>query len=492
MPNNIPRAKPQNPSSIAPGAIEIKKCHIKSDVSGKEIDIQPIVIEYNVFESMFVPYITGNMVVVDTLALTSVLPIIGQETISLEFKTPLDNFDKSIKQTFRVLRIKDFLRVNERTVKYVIEFMSMEAAKDLVSYISQAFEGPTSKIAQSVFDQHVKAGEKKLKVEITSDKRRLVIPNMSPSETMKFLAFEAKSSQYPTSNYLFFEGLDDFYFQTMDKFIDDHKKKIKQSQGKTGQSVTHQFNFASSDTQSGETDKQKFPLEWRKIHAFKFNSLHDVKDLLISGGIGGTVYGYNPTSGVYTIKTYDKKGQPIQLVTETSNKELFTQTPWFLNHEHHSKFTFIITNEGEQDANNVDDKINFLAARDVSFARAMYIGMDITVPGNSNLRTGNIIKLAVPEFGATDDIVKENNKFINGLYLVLEVKHSYNKSSGYMTSMKIAKNVYEIDPQSLAISNLLTNPSNPINPTGSTITQSSGAGGKTGVTLSTTPVQGKK
>ncbi len=107
-----------------------------------------------------------------------------------------------------------------------------------------------------------------------------------------------------------------------------------------------------------------------------------------------------------------------------------------------SRTEFRITNAGQQNEYGNDQRTEFWHYNVATKALLDNMTVDVSVPGNSDLRAGDIVYLKFPEFGATDDVIGKENRYISGNFLVLAVQNKYN-ADGYETVMKCTKNAYE-------------------------------------------------
>ena len=57
------------------------------DINGGATDIKNLIVEFNIYESMFQPFVTGNVIINDATNLLNSLPIVGQEELELKFRT---------------------------------------------------------------------------------------------------------------------------------------------------------------------------------------------------------------------------------------------------------------------------------------------------------------------------------------------------------------------------------------------------------------------
>src|SRR5687768_9304530 len=133
---------------------------------------QPVVNQVagiQIFEDIFSPFITGTIIFYDSLDLTSLFPFTGEETVKIKLRTPsFEGKNMVINQRFYIYKLSDRETINESSVVYKLNFISMEAIYDLNKKISQGFEGRCSDLVSNlVTKSYGLQTDKKLNVEET-------------------------------------------------------------------------------------------------------------------------------------------------------------------------------------------------------------------------------------------------------------------------------------------------------------------------------------
>ena len=105
---------------------------------------------------------------------------------------------------------------------------------------------------------------------------------------------------------------------------------------------------------------------------------------------------------------------------------------------------FLITNkfQTEQFETFPRKRQDFLPGAIAAIEQTQQIKCTILVPGDSDRKPGDMIKLDMPEHGATDDIIDKVNRFFKGLWLVTDVRHVINRTDAYRTAITIIKNSF--------------------------------------------------
>ena len=132
------------------GDINVNKIVITSS-NGKSLDVTNQMRGMQVFEDMFSPFITGNIVLDDSLDLINFFPFVGEEYLDLDLGTPSFQEDsRKITGKFYIYKMTDRFKHKEKAVVYTLHFISIEAVLDINRRFSKAFEGSPAEDRKSV------------------------------------------------------------------------------------------------------------------------------------------------------------------------------------------------------------------------------------------------------------------------------------------------------------------------------------------------------
>jgi hypothetical protein len=501
-------------AKLAAGSIQLKSVLFESELSKKKLELKTVVYELNVYESLNKAFVTADLVISDALSLTSVMPIYGNETITIEFKTPDPAVVKSVKMKFRVVRIQEYQATNLRTSQYIIFLTSQEYFADLGTKISKAFVNMTiSDMVKNIGTYYLRIDKSKFfETRATETPRTIVIPNMTPTKAIQFLCREAKSPSFNTSNYIFFENCDGFHFRPLDELIlapyPSEKNPLRPNiidpdgNPETGGSDSQHNGDPSTNPASivldayyatdkdfkkegadsgawrGGTISNK-PFEMQKMNTFSFLTLFNNDHTLGNGGFENHYMYLNPAYSLFEDRTYDyfKNFTDMQHTSSREQGRLLTEDNPVIAKTGDAFQIFAMTNKGEADTAFLDQKTDFLHLKYGSLGLLENTVVNVDIPGDSERRAGDIVRLQFPEYGATDDIRGKINTFVSGDYLVVAVRHLYNSATGYKCIMQCVKNCYEKSLEGLRKANL---PSTNTNPSGGTIPPQTGGNGTIG------------
>ena len=151
------------------------------------IDITNMVNYVEVFESMFSPFLTVNVNILDNIGLLEKTPLIGEEFVELDIRGP-DNELGLISAFFYIFKLTDRKEVSDRGVVYTLSCISPTAIKDMNLKISKAYTGQPSDLVKSPLKEEALEVEKDIYCEDTKDKVQYISNYWSPLENIKYLS----------------------------------------------------------------------------------------------------------------------------------------------------------------------------------------------------------------------------------------------------------------------------------------------------------------
>ncbi len=198
------------------GDVQIDKVEIVS-TNGFGQNITNQVSSIQIFEDLFSPFITGNIIVDDTLDLMNLFPFIGEEFLNLKVKTPSFDAVKDVKKKiindkFYIYKATERELLGDKRMVYRLHFISVEAIIDLNKRISSAYEGKCSDIVSRLVQSSAGLESKKtLTIEDTPNGTKFVSNYWSPIKCINYVADQAFNINNSPS-YLFFENREGYNF----------------------------------------------------------------------------------------------------------------------------------------------------------------------------------------------------------------------------------------------------------------------------------------
>lgn len=461
-----------------PGDVEIGSAVIYNFNKSEHWDLRHIALEFSLYESLSGDHIRADIIIADSLALTTRMPIVGEEVIQLKFRTPnatdvVDN--KWIEVTMVVVRMDRLQPTNIRTGHYKLTAISQVGMANLPQMIAKSF-GPAkiSDMVRQISQQYLGVSGQKLIVEPTQGLHKFAIPYKSPLQALHFLAREAQVESGKVSDYVVYEDRDRLNFRTVQSMLVQPpaityyvtEQSIPTLPGSTGTATG--VIPAVAGTGAGQVDSKypnANPKEWRFVSNLTFNQNFDVEKAIASGMYDNTVWCVDPIMQKFIPVNldsqrshflYDKHFGLFKQAYERQANKLHSTTAPMTRFSGLSHVRFLVTNKFQDERKlkiTHRQRQNFLPLSVSSMEQVEFIVAELTIPGDSNRKVGDIIHFDLHEFGATDDIIGEINKYISGGYLVVSIRNKVTFNGYYSTHLECIKTCYEHQIERAPVSN---------------------------------------
>ena len=410
------------------------------------LNIKGLVVEFNVYEDIFSPVLKADFLIKDSVGLTERFPIVGDERVLLSFKTAGER--KTVDLVFDVYKITQRTVLEERSHGYVLHCTSREGIKNLISSEDSAYVNqPISDIVTKVYDNHIRsAGNKSLEVESTNGSHSFVSPRITPFEFISLLASEAQSLNYPvTSSYIFYEDLDQFNFRTISSLLDGE--------------VAERFYLADPSDEKLRDGKNEIK-PYQSIIGVTFENGFDTLGGLNNGLYKNDVIAIDTILKKFTSTNFDYI-RDFSRLTHTNNHPIISDIGTIgsggvgkherflssrLTTQDYSKESYLnekITQGNDPHLSSPRRRQNFLNNSVSEMQMFGQYTMNVSVPGNSLLRSGNLVNVHVPQ---NSDVNEDIQKYLilfgqeNPTFLVSAIKHNYKSTTGaYTTTMSVMK-----------------------------------------------------
>ena len=113
------------------------------------IDITGNITEISLYETIYTPFIYGELILVDNSAMLSTFPFIGQERVLIIWQRA----DKVINKFFRVTDVFNVNQVNESTGGYGLSITSDKQVRNAFSLFSKSYKGNSAEIIEKIYKE---------------------------------------------------------------------------------------------------------------------------------------------------------------------------------------------------------------------------------------------------------------------------------------------------------------------------------------------------
>ena len=293
------------------GDYDLQYVHIRNhrgeglqDTDGE--NISDMVVELNIYESLYNHAITGSLVIADTRNLIGNLPIQGTERLSFRLATKLDSyshedsidFTEATGNPMHVYKLTNKEQPNDTTQTYTLHFCSREFLRNMRTKVSKSYTGRMDEAVNSIFkDSEYLDSKKKLFFQKTRNQDKVVIPNMTPIDAIKMLGKRSLPSNLNDSGgagYLFYETTKGFHFRSFESLcVTKNGEQVKAKQKFRYIYVpVDRFGHEVLDDKGKKLDR--IMEGFQSVEDYKFlNNFHDVAVNTMLGTYGHTVITHN-------------------------------------------------------------------------------------------------------------------------------------------------------------------------------------------------------
>ena len=436
--------------------------------TGKSIEMKEMVIEMNIYESIYKNAVTGTLVILDTTNLIQNLPIQGTERLVFKLSTPgtLNNSNLTIDATettgnpFHIYKISDRQELKEGVESYLIHFCSREYFRNMRTKVSKAYNGElSSSVVQIYTDEQKLDGKKQLKIEPTRNSDKIVMPNIRPFDAINMLATKALSKNGKSAGYLFYETTKAFYFRsiesmlaTLSVFPRDEEIEVNYSPKNVGdgggvRTASNEYNLYNVDN-------------------YSFDQHFDTATNTMAGTYGSNVILHNLYDKSYNITSFnfhdsfheeyhaDKVGDrgsqlnypvsrtpiSLELTDDGSRQKAISDYPdssvslmpttRYLHGENTGMFGTSLDSEGYTEARKIS-RTNQTNNTNI---------LRIELPGHSYLEAGDVIKFNLPSQEPRKGIERGTmlDEYYSGRYIIAKLRHQVAKE-GYSMILECIK-----------------------------------------------------
>lgn len=457
-----------NKNDFNPSAGDILSAVVSNYSGSKSEDMFGRILGFDIRQSMTQMGYSGSITVLDTIGFIDDFPLRSEETMELKIKSFDTNTEFNIK--VHVYKIDNFV-VSEsgNGLLYTIHFVSDISFKASTRRITKAYQSSISGIAKEVFETYfsklggadylsdggrvneyatakypiVGQTNRSLFVQPTCNINKCIIPNMTPTDAMRYLQTQAYQPETPSNSFKFFETLDNFYFATDEYFI-------KTAQAKD---LIDLFYAPSSNADGRDPSDQINRIEELNVISKGIDTAND----MFSGSYKNRVteIDFLRRKVVHNIFDYSKDAKYIDMSGNPRNLEDNPHTEAFRN----DMFTdenakdFLVYRDFQQPGDipgslHTDRHISQIVSNRISYQEHLNATkVQCQLKGRLDIAPGNIVNLEVQNMDGINLLSK--HRTLSGRYLVVTVVHSRSKESNTLnTALELSKfdwSIGEID-----------------------------------------------
>lgn len=392
------------------GVYNSKDYEIKSleliNSSGQTIDLRNIFVEMQIFQDIYSSVMNGNILIQDGNDTFSAFFLCGNEYIKISIDKP--GLNRPLERMFRVYKTTDRKPSTDSGQMYILHFCSDEMISSETLSISKAYK--STKIKQLVADILLNElgvdPQRIANLEDTSGSFDFIIPGYRPFEAIQWVT--SRGYDQKKFCYFFFENKNGFNLTSLQTLIKQKPYKKLKYELKNADGADPAQNKDSIDSFSIINDFDMIT----SISNGSFSSR------LLSIDIFTQKFEYID----YSILTAESQGnllnkyKPINSFKNSKNETLFNAPYAFFR-------TYLSINDTASEKSN-DIKF-WMQPRAMHMTLLNHFKIQIVIPGDIELKAGDIIDYEFPLFESAESGGKKMDKRRTGKYLVASVNHKF-------------------------------------------------------------------
>jgi len=379
------------------------------------INLIPLLIECNIYESIEDMTMSGSVSIIDASAMDDIFPLDGNERISIRFHTA-GNESNPIEYEALIYKISPKHRVTEHSNGFTIYFSSEASILSTRSFVHSGFSDTTDRIVDNIYRQYLTRDIRK-PLETTSARGicNHTFGAITPLEAISVLERYASSTQGDAA-YVFFENNRSFVFKPLQELYQ--------------QEPVASYKYGLSGVYENVDKKNEEAFE--RIQGIKVKDENSFSDKMMDG-------------------LYGSKHCVFDLVTKTflgDSSVLYNKDEWFDENRSLGKYPSRKKQESREDiiklsyGSGPDDLILQQDRIESKMKRAeldLFIA-EIMVFGDSKIKCGDVIEGFIPNLNMDQKNII--NPF-SGKFLITSICHNLVPSK-YTQTFQIQKDAYEV------------------------------------------------
>jgi hypothetical protein len=412
-----------NPENLGfAGDVRVNQITLISANGGVQ-DITLQVMQIEIFEDIFAPFLTGSLIVKDSQEIAHLLPLIGEEYISIHIHTPSMEEMLDFKLQCLIYKLDNKVKTAEREIAYKLYFISKEAVVDINTKVSRGFKGLIHQIVEEIFKE-ILFVEKDYIIEEAQNNIRFISNYWKPTKCLEWCADHAVNLQGSPS-FLFWETGDGFQFRTL--------LSLYQNAPLYQRFVWDNYSGEIFETGGSTMDIGK---NYQRIQELYYPTTFDYFKRLRSGLYGSQIIYYDLFAHQYVhtayVPTWNEKEGLNPNPVWTSNVTFNTKA--LILHEHQYRSVF----NGYDDVSNTKFKQQRLSL----LAQAEDYKINITVLGRCDYHAGQKVYVEIPQNKQIKKETQEKNDLLaSGNYIIGAICHTITHVK-HTCTMELIKDSY--------------------------------------------------
>ena len=406
--------------------------------NGQSFDITKIFDELNLFDNLFTPCVSGNILISEAINISEKLKFDGNEKIKIK----IDKGDTKInslryEKEFVVYKLTNKKNINQTSQSYVLHFVSEEFVLSEQKKVFQTFKGLYSNFVEKILQDYLKVKKSSPSngkagiglIYPTTYVQDVIIPSISPFDAINWISKRSISSNTDTPDYVFWETQQLGYSFVPISYLMRLPSRFE-------------LNFKPKNIDNNMGD------EFLGVRDLKILSQFSLIDTIRDGSYAGKFIGFDTLTRTFTITKVENvfdtgvkssSGQKSNL-TDALTKENVKYNQMYDSRIVAYPFatprrtTKVVETDNPALKNFIDNTEGYVFQRKAIFSNLMQRRLQLALPGNFALYSGTVIDLKVPKYAIKEEGGKEYDASLSGKYIITGTRHmiKYDKHETFL------------------------------------------------------------
>jgi hypothetical protein len=382
------------------------------------IDITSIYDEINIYDSMFLPVMSGTILIRDSVGLSGKLLFDGSESILMDISKDGDSDIARFKKAFRIYKQSNRKNDNQTSESSILHFVSDELMFSDQQRVNQSYETTYSGVAEKILQNYLKVPPSNLGgiYEPTTGLRSVVIPNLRPFDAIEWCAKRAVDKQN-SPNYVFFQNLVGYNFVSLSTLLTqqeilDIRFEIKNQTGKNSIDEISSARSLEVVAQNDSIEKTRSGVNAGKFIGFDpMTRSFATKNISYGDHYSAMKHG-NDNPNFSSIQNRD--GQLNDAAFDSKKVVSLFGTA--------RQYSEYIKKNDPTSISKVENQENYIFQRKALLQNLMSKRLKLVMPGNFQLTSGFNVNINAPSFSVKEKGDDNNDPSLSGRYVIVATR----------------------------------------------------------------------
>lgn len=407
--------------------------------NGLALDIREHFEQITIYEDIFAPFTSGNIIMRDTLDLANLYLRAGLDMLRLRIYTPSIPEEFVIDKFFHIYKIDERDDTSDRSLTYLIHFISKENVMDQATKISRTFKGTAPELANTIAYDYLQIDKDPIKArDIIVDPSNNVIQYTSnfwtPTKNLSYIA-ERAIGEGNLPSYLFFENRDGFNLREMTSFASKDEPIMQ---------AWNQSNYIADVTKDGQIIKD-FAKDYISVQELNVHVNYDHMKDMQTGLIQTRVYSYDFITKTFRDRTANINDSELPLLNaQRFYSDTIVQSAGPMGGALFTGFSHFNLFDG---AGSNSSAIDTFHKRNVIMRAYQQHKIEITVFGRTDYTVGKKASFEANKmrnFNAGTDAVSIIDNLLSGDFIVSAVRHRFSRDGFHEAKVELMKDSIQL------------------------------------------------